>query len=115
MTPEERRYLNAREALASERDIEKAVFRVADRNFSEDEARELLEEIYQTNKSENRKTAWKRVIPGVLLFVVFWLVFATSGRLYYLILGGSGISLVWGIGSLLMADGYEVQVDAEDD
>lgn len=44
MTPEERRYLNAREALASERDIEKAVFRVADRHCTEDEARELLQE-----------------------------------------------------------------------
>ena len=115
MTPEERRYLNAREALASERDIGKAVFRVADRNCTEDEARELLEEIYRTNKSENRKSAWMRVIPGVVLFVVFWVILAATGRLYYLILGGSGISLVWGIGSLLMANGYEIEVDEGED
>jgi hypothetical protein len=115
MTPEDRRYLNAREALASERDIAKAVFRVADRNFSEDEARELLEEIYRTNKSENRRTAWMRVIPGVVLLVVFWVVFAATGRLYYLILGGSGLSLAWGIASLLMANGYEVEADEGED
>lgn len=115
MTPEDRRYLTAREALASERDIGKAVFRVADRNFSEEEARELLEEIYRTNKSENRRTAWMRVIPGVVLFVVFWVVFAATGRLYYLILGGSGLSLAWGVASLLMANGYEVEVDEGED
>jgi hypothetical protein len=79
------------------------------------EMRELLEEIYRTNQSENRKSAWMRVIPGVVLFVVFWVVFAATGRLYYLILGGSGLSLAWGVASLLMANGYEVEVDEGED
>ncbi len=115
MTPEERRYLTAREALASERDIGKAVFRVADRNCTEDEARELLEEIYRTNKSENRKTAWRRFIPGVLLFVAFWAVLAVTGRLFYLILGGAALSMIWGAAGLLMANGYEIEADDGED
>jgi hypothetical protein len=56
-----------------------------------------------------------RVIPGVVLFVVFWVVFAATGRLYYLILGGSGLSLAWGIASLLIANGYEVEADEGED
>lgn len=111
MTPEDRRYLVAREALASERDIEKAVFRVADRNFSEDEARELLREIYKTNKAENRGTSVVKLVSGGISFALFWIVFATTGRLFYVILAISGFGLVWGAAEFLFADGYEIAVD----
>ena len=115
MTPEERRYLNAREALASERDIGKAVYRVADRNCSEEEARAMLEEIYRTNKAENRKTAWMRAVPGGLGFIAFWVIFAVSGRFFLFILGGSLLSFIWGIATWIAASGYEVDLgDGED-
>ena len=114
MTTEERRYLTAREALASERDIEKALYRVVDRDFSEDEARELVREIYRTNKAENRKSSMVKIIPGALLFILFWIIFAVTGRLFYVILGFSGFGLIWGAAGFFFANGYEIEVQVED-
>jgi hypothetical protein len=113
--PSQRKYINAREALASTQDKQKAIARMEATGLDRSEAEEIVEEIYRENLKENRgKAFWKLAVAGVT-FVVFWIVLIATGRLFYLILFFSGISLTVGLVNFFMAKGYEMETQTTDD
>lgn len=113
--PSQRKYIDAREALASTQDRQKAIATVESTGLDRAEAEEIVEEIYRDNLRENRgKAFWKLAVAG-LTFVAFWGILMATGRLFYIILAFSGISLVVGLVNFFMANGYEMETQTSDD
>ncbi|TAL01258.1 MAG: hypothetical protein EPO07_08635 [Verrucomicrobia bacterium] len=102
-----------RDLLAQKRDKKFAAGVLQKRGMDEEDARELVQQIFKENLSTNRRASLGFIFGGGLVTAIVLGVFFTSGRLYYVLLPFSGIAFVWGLIKFLTASGYEVEPDSD--
>jgi len=111
----ERAYLDARSMLALEKNKERVARTLTSRGMTAGQAGDLVDQVFSDNQSENRKGAIGKMLVSALILAAFGGVYLTTGRLFYIILPFAAFGFLWGIVNFLIASGYEIAADDNDD
>jgi uncharacterized protein YoaH (UPF0181 family) len=115
MSDAERAYIDARSMLALEKNKERVARTLTSRGMKAGQASDLVDQVFRDNQSENRKGAMGKMLISGLILAAFGGIYLTTGRLFYIILPFAAFGFLWGIVSFLIASGYEITSDGDDD
>ena len=113
MTNEERAYLLARNTLAEYKNKDKAVKDLIGKGIKKEVAAKLVDDVFENNKTENRKYAIPKMVLSGIIFIILLAVFMTTGVLYFIWLPVCAFGFLWGLFNMFMANGYEISTDLD--